>query len=78
MDSPEVVETEVQSMQRFGEFYAKVLLLVQEKEPAIRDRLENIKELKVTTAYPLLLRLFDVHENGASQRCRIGKVPGIG
>jgi uncharacterized protein with ParB-like and HNH nuclease domain len=64
MDSPQAVEAEVQCMQRFGEFYAKVLLLVQEKETAVCDCLENIKELKVTTAYPLLLRLFDVRETG--------------
>ncbi len=64
METPQAVEEEVQSMQRFGEFYAKVLLLVPEKETTIRTRLENIKELKVTTSYPLLLRLFDARQSG--------------
>lgn len=64
MESPQAVEEEVQSMQRFGEFYAKVLLLVPEKETTVSTRLENIKELKVTTSYPLLLRLFDARQTG--------------
>ncbi|MEH2436196.1 MAG: DUF262 domain-containing protein [Nostoc sp.] len=58
------VEAEVQSMQRFGNFYAKFLLPNQETVMSIRDCLENIKELKVTTSYPLLLRLFDVRQTG--------------
>jgi uncharacterized protein with ParB-like and HNH nuclease domain len=77
MVSPEAVEAEVQSMQRFGEFYAKILLLVQEKEPAIRDRLENIKELEVTTSYPLLLRLFDARQTGLLSDAELEKCLGL-
>ncbi|MUH00705.1 DUF262 domain-containing protein [Scytonema sp. UIC 10036] len=62
MNSTEQVEVEVQSMQRFGEFYARFLFPDQEETANIRDCLENIKELKVTTSYPLLLRLFDARQ----------------
>jgi Protein of unknown function (DUF1524) len=59
LNSTEAVEAEAESMRRFGEFYSKFLLPVQEDKVQIRNCLENIKELKVTTSYPLLLRLFD-------------------
>jgi len=59
---PEAVEAEVSSMKRFGEFYALILFPSQEKAASIRECLENIQELKVTTCYPLLLRLFDARD----------------
>lgn len=62
MDLTEAVEEEVESMQKFGEFYASFLLPVQEEVTSIRDRLENIKDIKVTTFYPLLLRLFNARQ----------------
>jgi len=61
-ESPEAVEAEVQHMQTFGEIYARVLTPALESNTAIRSRLENIKELEVTTSYPLLLRLFDARK----------------
>lgn len=64
MESSKAVETEVSSMQRFGEFYATILCLKPEPNNAIRDRLENIQILKVTTSYPLLLRFFDARQSG--------------
>jgi uncharacterized protein with ParB-like and HNH nuclease domain len=74
MDSTQAIEAEAESMQRFGEFYSRFLLPDQEETATIRDCLENIKELKVTTSYPLLLRLFDArrieHLNDADlERC---------
>jgi uncharacterized protein with ParB-like and HNH nuclease domain len=59
MKTSQDVENEVKSMQRFGEFYATILCLRPEPKKAISERLENIQILKVTTSYPLLLRLFD-------------------
>jgi uncharacterized protein with ParB-like and HNH nuclease domain len=56
------IESEVQSMQRFGGFYAKFLTPELEQSLGIKCNLENIKELKVTTSYPLLLRFFDAYE----------------
>lgn len=73
MNSTEAVEVEVQSMQRFGEFYSRFLLPEQETVANIRNRLENIKELKVTTSYPLLLRLFDAHKTGHLSEAELEK-----
>lgn len=64
MDSTEAIEAEVRDMQRFGEFYARFLWPTKEETTSIRDCLENIKELQVTTSYPLLLRLFEAFHNG--------------
>ncbi len=64
MESTEVVEAEVQAMQRFGEFYARFLLRIKEKETSIYECLKNINELQVTTSYPVLLRLFDARHSG--------------
>lgn len=77
MDATQAVEGEVQLMQRFGEFYAKVLLLAPEKVTPIRERLENIKELKVTTSYPLLLRLFDARQTGQLNDTELEKCLGL-
>jgi uncharacterized protein with ParB-like and HNH nuclease domain len=62
MNSTQAIEAEVQTMQRFGEFYAKFISPDKEKTTSIRYCLENIKELKVTTSYTLLLRLFDARQ----------------
>jgi uncharacterized protein with ParB-like and HNH nuclease domain len=60
----EAVEAEVKSMQSFGGIYARFLSPKREVSTNIRDRLENIKEIKVTTSYPLLLRLFNARQTG--------------
>lgn len=64
IDTAAAVETEVQVMQRFGRIYATVLQPETEPAEAIRARLENIRELQVTTSYPFLLRLFDARIAG--------------
>jgi uncharacterized protein with ParB-like and HNH nuclease domain len=63
MNSAEI-EVEAESMQKFGVLYSRFLSPDQEEETTIRDCLENIKELKVTTSYPLLLRLFHARQAG--------------
>lgn len=63
MISTEEVESEVISMKRFGEFYGRFHFPNHELESSIRHCLKNIQELKVTTSYPLLLRLFDARED---------------
>jgi uncharacterized protein with ParB-like and HNH nuclease domain len=73
----EAVETEVQSMQRFGEYYGKFLSPAQENVTSIRNRLENIKDIKVTTSYPLLLRLFDARQNGTLNDLELEKCLGL-
>lgn len=77
MDSTESIESEVQSMQRFGGFYARFLSPVQEEITTIRECLENIKEIKVTTSYPLLLRLFDARQSGELGDIELAKCLGV-
>ena len=60
----QAIEVEVQSLQSFGNFYAKFLDPSQEKTIGIRQRLSNIKELEVGTSYPLLLRLVNARHAG--------------
>lgn len=59
---PETIKKEIKQMYRFGKFYAKFLSPSAEADPSIRCRIEHIRDLKVTTAYPLLLRFFDAHD----------------
>jgi len=61
--STEGLEAEAESMRSFGELYSKFLQPDQEETASVRYCLENIKELKVTTSYPLLLRLFDARQS---------------
>ena len=77
MNSTEEIEVEVQSMQRFGEFYTRFLSPSQEGTTSIRNCLENIKELKVTTSYPLLLRLFDARQAGHLSDFELEKCLGL-
>lgn len=77
LETSEAVETEVKSMQRFGEFYAIILCLSLEPNNAIRDRLENIQALKVTTSYPLLLRLFDARQTQKLNDIELEKCLGL-
>jgi len=77
MELTEAVEAEVQSMQKFGAFYARFLLPEEEKVPIIRDRLENIKDIKVTTSYPLLLRLFNARQTEELNDVELEKCLGL-
>ena len=77
MDSTTLVETEIDSMQRFGAFYARFLLPEYEDITSIHDRLENIKDIKVTTSYPLLLRLFDARQTEALSNIELEKCLGL-
>lgn len=62
LEETEAVEREIQQIHRFGEFYERMLQPHPDEEPSIRQRIEHIRDLKVTTAYPLLLRLFDAYD----------------
>jgi Protein of unknown function (DUF1524)/Protein of unknown function DUF262 len=77
MDSPDAIEAEVQSMQRFGGFYSRFLSPVHEETDSIRGCLENIKEIKVTTSYPLLLRMFDARQVGDLSDVELDKCLGL-
>jgi uncharacterized protein with ParB-like and HNH nuclease domain len=77
MDTPEAVEAEVSSIQRFSDFYATILCLKQEPNKAVQDRLNNIQSLKVTTSYPLLLRFFDDRQNNKLSDIDLEKCLGL-
>lgn len=77
IDIPDLVEAEVKSMQRFGEFYGTILGQILEPNKTIRDRLDNIQDLKVTTSYPLLLRLFDARQSQKLNDLELEKCLGL-
>jgi hypothetical protein len=58
------VKKELQAMSRYGRFYEMFLFPDRAPSPRLRDKLAVLRGLEMTTAYPLLLRLFDVHESG--------------
>lgn len=62
IDLPQLVEDEISNLLKFGKYYAKILLLTSEQNLEIRRILKNIKDLKITTSYPLLLQLFALRE----------------
>ncbi|MFZ1010848.1 MAG: DUF262 domain-containing protein [Candidatus Sulfotelmatobacter sp.] len=73
MDTPGEVELEVGRMEVFGGFYARLIKPQLETLDGIRSRLENIKELEVTTSYPLLLRLLDALNIGSVNEAQLEK-----
>jgi uncharacterized protein with ParB-like and HNH nuclease domain len=73
LDSTQAIEAEAESMKRFGELYSRFILPRQEETATIRECLENIKELKVTTSYPLLLRLFNARQIGCLNDANLEK-----
>lgn len=58
-DTPEKTELELRDMLANARHYASFLRPDEEKTSEIKKRLSNIRTLNVTTAYPLMLRLFE-------------------
>jgi hypothetical protein len=77
MDSPKAVEAEVKRMGNFASLYARMLMPTQEPDLAVGSRLTHIKELEVTTSFPLLLRLFDAREQGKLTSSELEKCLGL-
>ena len=63
--SPAQVEEEIDRMNLFAQMYASILTPTLESELPIRRRLRNIKDLDVSTSYPLVLRLLSARLCGA-------------
>lgn len=59
LTSSNSVEIEIKSLKEFGEIYFKFLSPSHEDNKAISKRLSSLKEIKVATSYPLLLRIFE-------------------
>jgi len=77
IEATEGVEAEMEQMQKFGNIYASILQPDLETHPAIRQRLSNIKDLYVTTSYPLLLRLFDARSSGVLSEAELEECLGL-
>jgi uncharacterized protein with ParB-like and HNH nuclease domain len=77
MSKTEDVEAEIKSMQRFGQFYSVILCLDKDSDQVVYDRITNIQELKVTTSYPLLLRLFDARDTHSIDNVGLEKCLGF-
>lgn len=77
LDSLKEVEAEIFNLNIFGKFYAKFIFPDNEDTESIRRCLQNIKELKVTTSYPLLLRLFDARKNKSLSNIDLEKCLGL-
>ncbi len=62
--SPAQAEAFLRDLYRHGMFYAKFVNTQAEPDPQIAERLDRVRRLKVTVAYPFLLRLFDAFAKG--------------
>lgn len=65
LSTPAEVEIEVEAMRKHSVYYASFLSPKNEPDHFVQSKLANIVELEIGTSYPLLLRLFDLRENGA-------------
>ena len=54
----------LRGLHRHGMFYARFVDAKREADQAVARRLDRIRRLKVTVAYPFLLRVFDAHDLG--------------
>jgi uncharacterized protein with ParB-like and HNH nuclease domain len=77
IDTTRDIEQEVKCIQKFGEFYATILCLSPEPNKTIRERLENIQALKVTTSYPLILRFLDARQSQRISDIELEKCLGL-
>ncbi len=53
----------MKELKRFSEYYSKFLYPENEKQSELRVYFEKIKRLDITTAYPLLLKLYSDYED---------------
>src|ERR1051326_1562372 len=62
---PPEAEEFLRDLHRHGMFYAKFVDPTRETSREIAERLDRLRKLKVTVAYPFLLRVFDVWDSGS-------------
>ena len=62
--TPSQVEDFLRDLHRHGLFYASFIDSTREADPDIAERLDRVRRLKVTVAYPMLLRVFDAYQAG--------------
>jgi len=66
--SPSEAEEFLKGLHRHGLFYDRFLDPSRETDAELASRLDRIHRLKVTVAYPLLLRVFDAYDTGTLRR----------
>lgn len=62
--TPLQAEAFLRDLHRHGLFYARFIDPTREADPELAERLERLHRLKVTVAYPFLLRVLDALEGG--------------
>ena len=66
--TPAQAEAFLRDLHRHGMFYARFIDSKREADDALAERLDRIRRLKVTVAYPFLLRVFDAFDVGSLSR----------
>lgn len=66
--TPAQAEAFLQDLHRHGTFYAKFVDPTRETDPEVAERLDRLRRLKLTVAYPFLLRVFDAADAGTLDR----------
>lgn len=66
--APHQAEAFLRDLHRHGMYYARFVDPTKESDNDIRERLDRLHRLKVTVAYPFLLRVFDAFERHALGR----------
>ncbi len=63
--TPAQAEAFLRDLHRHGMFYARFIDSKRESDDALAERLDRVRRLKVTVAYPFLLRVFDTYDAGS-------------
>ena len=63
--SPAQAEAFLKDLHRHGMFYARFVEPSRETDPNVAERLDRLRRLKFTVAYPFLLRVFDAADTGS-------------
>lgn len=66
--TPAQAEAFLRDLHRHGMFYAKYVDPKREADSEIAERLDRLRRLKFTVAYPFLLRVFDAYDVGSLSR----------
>ena len=69
--SPPQAEAFLKDLHRHGMFYARFIDARRESDEELSKRLDRIRRLKVTVAYPFLLRVFDAYDTGKLTRSQV-------
>jgi len=73
----EELKKELARLVRHSQYYSSFLHPDQEHDASIIERLRAIQELFVTTAFPLMLRLFDYREDGLLDDSSLERALGV-